>query len=311
MHAYSKFAARPPVFVAPAPDPTSHPKEFAPMEHMAEDDELVYPVRSLSIPSLRFTRALAGRKFLSFEGLLAGAYVEALADPGATHSFASAEYLRANNLWYKPVSVPDAHLDDGTTVRIFGLTDSMTLKFGHFRVKHSFLVVDMDAYECVLGMSFFHQVNPAIDWRARTMRVNHKGSTLTLSAIEDEQLLVTDSKRFELCSFNAISKRSLGAAAQEEALLDYVIPECCAVSVASDSEDPLFSGPGALLPDVKPVLAEFRDVLVSEIPGGLPPECFGPDGLPIEHCIETAPGETPYARPPRGFTPHEDAEVQK
>lgn len=283
------------------------------MEHMAEDDELVYPVRSLHIPSLRFTRALAGRKSLSFEGLLAGVYVEALADPGATHSFASAEYLRSNNICYNPVSVPDAHLADGTTVRILGVTDSLELKLGHFRVKHSFLVVDMDAYECVLGMSFFHQVNPAINWRARTMCVNHKGANLTLPAIKDEQLPVLDSKRFELCSINAISKRSVSAAAQKGALLGYVIPECCALRAASpsDSEDPLFSGPGALLPEVKPVLEEFRDVLVSEIPGGLPPERFGPDGMPIEHCIDTAPGESPYARPPRGFTPHEDAEVQK
>lgn len=109
MHPYSKFAhpllsrgsdaTKPLVLVAPTPDPTSHPQECAPMEqHMAEEGELVYPVRSLRVPSLRLTRGLAGRKSLSFEGLVAGEYVEALAGPWATHSISSAEYLRSNNI---------------------------------------------------------------------------------------------------------------------------------------------------------------------------------------------------------------------
>jgi hypothetical protein len=144
------------------------------MEHMAEDDELVYCVQTRA-PSLRFTRALAGRKSLSFEGLLAGAYVEPLADSGATHSFVSADFLQNNGICFKTVSVPDAHLADGAAIRILGVTHSLELKLGSFRCKHEFIVVEMAAYDCVLGMSFFHQVNPAFDWRARTMCVKHKG----------------------------------------------------------------------------------------------------------------------------------------
>jgi hypothetical protein len=70
---------RPPIFIASSPDPTLHPRKYAPLEHLALDDELVYPVED-GLPRPRFTRALAGLKSLSFEDLLAGAYLEALAD---------------------------------------------------------------------------------------------------------------------------------------------------------------------------------------------------------------------------------------
>jgi hypothetical protein len=301
----------PAVFSSTTTDEVFHPDAFAPMEHMAGTDELVYSVGFPDVPTLRFTRALAGRKSLCFEGLIAGAYVLALADSGATHSFASLNYLHSNNICYDPIAAPDAKLADGTAIGIVGVTKLLEVKLGAFRFKHRFLVVDMDSHDCVLGMSFFYQVNPQFDWRARTMCVSHKHTTLTLHAAEDESLPVLDSDRFELCSFNAISKRSLSFTATEEAVLGYVMPECCIMHADEGSEDPVFSGPGGLLPEIKPILHEFRDVLVTEVPGGLPPVRFDPAGNPIEHCIDVEPGEKPFARPSRPFTPHEDAEIQK
>jgi hypothetical protein len=73
------------VFYPPSSEPTSRPKEFALMEHMASNDELVHPVED-GLPRLRFTRALAGHKSLVFEGLSAGAYLEAFADSRTSHS---------------------------------------------------------------------------------------------------------------------------------------------------------------------------------------------------------------------------------
>ena len=64
-------------------------------------------------------------------------------------------------------------------------------------------------------------------------------------------------------------------------------------------------GKGADSPDIAPLLAEFSDVLASEIPGGLPPGRFAADGSPIECGIETAPDAKPYARPPRQVAPEQ------
>jgi hypothetical protein len=100
-----------------------------------------------------------------------------------------------------------------------------------------------------------------------------------------------NSAYFELCSFDAISKPSLSDTSRDEAVLGYVIAECCAVQPSQESEDPLFSGPGSQLPDIKPVLKTFFDVLVNEVPGGLPPVRFDAAGEPIEHCIDLETSE--------------------
>jgi hypothetical protein len=70
------------------------------------------------------------------------------------------------------------------------------------------------------------------------------------------------------------------------------------------------AGLGSDLPDIKPLLNEFSDVLVSEIPGGLPPERVSADGSPIECTIELAPDAKPFARPPRPFTAEETQEIR-
>lgn len=130
------------VFVAPPTNPAVHPRELAPMEHMAQDDELVYAVPSACLPKLRFTRGLAGKRSLDFEGLLAGVYVEALAGSGATHSFDSSKPLHDNGIAFNAIDMPEARMDDGTAVSILGAT---SLKLGPVLVRHRFLVVDMDA----------------------------------------------------------------------------------------------------------------------------------------------------------------------
>lgn len=63
--------------------------------------------------------------------------------------------------------------------------------------------------------------------------------------------------------------------------------------------------------ELQALLAEFDYVLVTSIPGGLPPVRHDATGRVIEHTIETHPNEKPYARPPRPFTADESAEIQR
>ena len=70
------------------------------------------------------------------------------------------------------------------------------------------------------------------------------------------------------------------------------------------------SAKGADNPLVRPVLAEFSDVLRSEMPAGLPPTRYAADGTPIEHVIETAPDAEPIRSRPFPTTRDEDAEIK-
>ena len=68
------------VFVSRHLSKTRHPAAFAPLDHMVEDDELVYA------PSLCFT-AVKGQHSLGFEGLVQQLYGQFFVDTWTTHSF--------------------------------------------------------------------------------------------------------------------------------------------------------------------------------------------------------------------------------
>ena len=306
------------VFESTRQAPTKHPKEWAPLEATQCDDELVYPtvvpapaLHDADVPALQFSRKLGGRKSLTFESLLIGCYGEALLDSGASHSFVSVDFCKDNNIAYKPVRAPSAALADGSTIPIVGMVNNVHMNIGHFKFKESFLVVDINNLEVVLGMTFLETHNPHIDWRQRCMHVQHKQTRLKLEAVASHPLPKINSERFELYSFEAFSKRAITSAAAQEAYLGCLIPECFSLDTSTDSPDPLLSGPGATHPAIEPLLREFADVLQSEIPGGLPPQRFPADGSAIAHCIVTADGEKPYARNPTPFTTEEELEIRK
>jgi transposase InsO family protein len=80
---------------------------------------------------------------------------------------------------------------------------------------------------------------------------------------------------------------------------------------SSDSASAPLSGLGAEHPRIASLLHEFSDVLVSEFPDALPPVRRARDGTLLEHVIETAPDEKPFARPPRVFSDEETKEIRK
>jgi hypothetical protein len=297
-----------PVFRSTKPRPTKHPEEFAPLEHCRCDDELIHPT---AIPVLNFTRHLRGRKSLMFEALFWGCFCEVLADSGATNSFVSVDFLRDNQISYTPVSAPDATLADGSNVLIVGIVRNVHMSIGAFKFKETFLVVDTSNLDVVLGMNFLEQYNSRFDWRELCMHVPQKGKTFTPTACTTPCLPQVHSERFEICSFDALSKRALTLDQTRGAVLGVVVREFCSLGAFPDNPNPLLSGPDSQHPAIAPLLQEYSDVLVSAIPGGLPPERWAADGRKIEHCIETAEGETPYAPNPHPFTSEEMQEIRR
>ena len=114
------------VFVSRHLSKTRHPAAFAPLDHMVEDDELVYA------PSLCFT-AVKGQHSLGFEGLVQQLYGQFFVDTWTTHSFVSLDFARANHLSFEPVEQTSATLADGNGVSIHGVLKSLDVKFGAFR----------------------------------------------------------------------------------------------------------------------------------------------------------------------------------
>ena len=282
------------------------------MEHQRDDDELVYP------PSLHFSE-VPGQKSLVFEGLVQQMFCQFFIDCGATHSFVSLDFARENHLSFSPVSQTSATLADGTGVAICGVVHCMPVKFGAFRAKQDFLVVDIPRYDAVLGMDFLVRHDPLLSFKARTMTFSFASKqgqrTVTVEAVEADRPVhhSLQSDTFELCSFDALSKtirRDVADSNMSDAFVACVVPTLQSVDAVTPT-DPLLSGKGASHPSVSALLREYSDVLVTQIPGGLPPERVDAEGKPIEHTIEVDPQAEPFKRSPRPFTSEEDAELRR
>ena len=86
-------------------------------------------------------------------------------DGGATHSFVSLDFARANHLTFETVEQTSAMLADGNGMSSHGVLESLDVKFGAFRAKQDFLVVDIPQYDAVLGMDFLVRHNPLCLYR--------------------------------------------------------------------------------------------------------------------------------------------------
>jgi hypothetical protein len=108
----------------------------------------------------------------------------------------------------------------------------------------------------------------------------------------------------ELCTLQQFSTslHTIPACELQQAFVACVTPELRTAALGKGSTE---------CPDLQNILDEFSDVLVPTIPGGLPPVRDDIAGRVIEHTINSAYDEKPYARPPRTFTPDESAEIQR
>ena len=69
----------------------------------------------------------------------------------------------------KTGSVAESVIIHGNGVSIHGVLKSLDVKFGAFRAKQDFLVVDIPQYDAVLGMDLLVRHNPLLSFQKRTM----------------------------------------------------------------------------------------------------------------------------------------------
>ncbi|POM74597.1 Gag protein [Phytophthora palmivora] len=60
-------------------------------------------------------------------------------------------------------------LADGTVVNVPGVRMDLAVKFEDFNSTESFLALDMDKYDLILGMPSLEKHEPWIDWRGKAI----------------------------------------------------------------------------------------------------------------------------------------------
>jgi hypothetical protein len=105
--------------------------------NMHSDDELVYPVHvpdmisdpaAPVVPALNATREGVASP-LCLNHCLLVVFGEALVDSGASHSFASAEFMRENCISYNHVSAPPAALGNESSLAIMGIAKKLAHEY--------------------------------------------------------------------------------------------------------------------------------------------------------------------------------------
>jgi hypothetical protein len=258
-----------------------------------------HPIKLCAMPS--------GANTLSFEGFLNNEYCLFLADTGGTHSFVSRDFYSAHGMHYVP-KPSECSLADDSLVAILGYIDCY-IKLGSLRRKHRALVIDLPSIDAVIGMDFMARRDVSVNCKKRSISFPVGKGTSCLPAYQhEESILSCQSSMIELCSMsafaNSIRKEPYDL---ENAVVACITPELHAISATTTA----VPNQNEHASKLQALLSEFSDVLVSSLPGGLPPVRHDASGRVIEHTIDTHSHEQPYARPPRPFTLEESAEIQR
>lgn len=223
---------------------------------------------------------------------MAGRQITVLVDSGAGKNFLDAEFAERCGLRLTPNAF-EVTLAGGQRTRSAGTY------CGPFRLggggaegigsEAEFVVTPLRGAACdaVLGWPFLFQLNPRVDWRARTLSVRQGGKAarvVTLRA-KGEAITVAPDRR-------ARGQRAAAGVEMQAPL-----------AAATAAQTPLHADDKRIL---EQLVGDYKDVFPDELPGGLPPSRGG-----IVHEIELVSGARPHKRPIYRMSEAELRELKK
>ncbi len=225
------------------------------------------------------------------DGLFSNRSARILVDSGASKKFVSLDFCRRHHLPIGPTRrASTVRLADGSErssrLRVF----DAELSLGPYRERGDFIVMPLTGhdFDVILGMPWLEAVNPAIDWRARTLTIPARGSaspTTTLQFIKQKQL-----------------KREIRCDTLDSIWVLRTTFE------PDDDDDSAPAEPASLdeeqsRAETAGILADYSDVFGEELQK--------PPDRSFDHLIELVPGSTPPCRPTYRMSPTENDEVNR
>lgn len=109
-----------------------------------------------------------GRSLITLQGHLGPHSATILVDSGATGNFVSSSFVRSHGLAFAS-DATRIKLADGREQAAAGLLTAAPVRVGTYADTIDLTIADLSGYDIILGMSWLHHYNPAIDWRGRTL----------------------------------------------------------------------------------------------------------------------------------------------
>ena len=259
-----------------------------------------------------------------------------LLDSGATANFVSSSFCKQHGLKVEPTPATVA-LADGISKACAGVVRSAPIRIDSYTEPIDLTVTELGGYDAILGMHWFEEYNPPVDWRNKALSfTDHVGRTHSFRGLARSPALWQAAKsapqKLNLISFRQVEEQA------RRGLVEFtcvVFPEARPVSsvLVSDSEpargpsESSMAGIHSALsrghrvssasvsaamqaePDTDTVrrrtLSVFKDVFPDDLPQGLPPS------REVDHKIELLPGSSPPSRPTFRLSAPELEELKK
>jgi hypothetical protein len=241
---------------------------------------------------------------LKIPGLIQGRPATILIDSGCTGNLLSTAFVSMHPVLSKTkTQVPQglALLADGSTIQLESRTRQVELCLDHHREFLDFDVARL-RYDAILGMSWLERNNPVINWRDRTMHMEH---TVLGEPATDTHATVPQTPRIEIISALQL-KRAVRDSEDALFLLDTMTQDTMTKDTMTKdtmTKDPIDTEiPDA---DVQALLTSYQDVFPDDLPTGLPPP------RAVDHRIELVPGAEPPSKPTYRLSFAEMNEVKK
>ena len=232
---------------------------------------VVQPLAESSAPHvtglLSNSGAESGNELLRVMAEVKGEAALVLLDCGATHSFVSSSWAMQHNIGQQASEPLFVTMADG-------VRQSTCRTIGGCSFNQSFSVLDFEGYDLILGMPWFQEYNPIVDFK--THRVSAGGKSFiarassstrqpSLSFISGKQA-TKELRRGSRCYFARVEVQ------QDQ--------HCTMASLTKEQQHQLSA-----------CLEAFQDCLTDQLPAGLPSH------RDVDHEIDVEPGATPPSRP--------------
>lgn len=119
---------------------------------------------------------------MGLQGTCGGQQLTFLLDSGASCNFASLDLVKSLGLDYDLCLTQSVRLADKSVVHTCGSV-VLNVSFGAFSYAGTFTLLDADVPP-ILGMSFFREVCPIVDWQQRKVCVKRRGRVFDLKVVK-------------------------------------------------------------------------------------------------------------------------------
>ena len=277
------------------------PWDDAPPAEGARPDAGRHPPRPRPKPAPTVHLSSVGKDRLIMEGTAAGVRAAIAFDTGASHCFLNAAWAQQHGVDVTPL--PDqVVLADGSPVRVQGTCSVRLQMAGYVGRMRAYVLPLAKEHDILLGMDWLRAHGAVIDCQKRLVRLQRGRRTVTIL-------------QCPAAAMPEAASPTLSAAQAWRAIRNGAQAYLCVVKASSPAgadEDAWPAGPegetvasGAERePELRALLTQYKDVLRTTLPAGLPPERGEGHTIPLE------PGAAPPCKHMYRMSRDEHAELE-